>query len=92
MVSPTTYIIYCWICIYICLAHQIQPGSDNQEGDAANNDDEDKDDRDEDEDEDEDEDGFGGAVSGPEVLACVDLAKTIGKLCFSRFKIQYSCW
>ena len=65
----------------------MQPGSDDQEGDAANNNDGEDDDRDED----EDEDGFGGAVSGPDVLACVDLAKTVGELCFSWFKIQNSC-
>jgi hypothetical protein len=64
-----------------CSARQLPPQPDQEGGDAANDKDKDRDeDKDEeDKEEDKDEDGFGGAVSSPDVMARVDLAKTVGE-------------
>ena len=64
-----------------CSAQQLPLQPDQEGGDAANDKDKDRDkDKDkEDKEEDKDKDGFGGAVSGPDVMACVDLAKTVGE-------------
>jgi len=58
-----------------CSARQLLLQPDQEGGDAAN----DNDNEDKDKDREEEEDGFGGAVSGPDVMARVDLAKTVGE-------------